>query len=69
MNQSEATSKLYDCLCRSCAPKAEEILTAAIEQALAVQPKQEPVALAEQYARSHAKFLFKAPHPLREKNT
>jgi hypothetical protein len=27
------------------------------------QPKQEPVALAEQYARSHAKFLFKAPQP------
>jgi hypothetical protein len=28
-----------------------------------VQPEQEPVALAEQYARSHAKFLFKAPQP------
>ncbi len=27
------------------------------------QPQQEAVALAEQYARSHAKFLFKAPQP------
>jgi hypothetical protein len=70
MNQIEHIMKLADSFAEyrdhSEYVHDRQALRAAIEQALAVQPKQEPVALVEQLARSHSKCIFKAPQPQRE---